>query len=117
MVWIHGGGWRNGSRKRLHLRELAKHGFAMASISYRFTDKAIFPAQYVSADDPPLLVFQGAKDKTVLPDQSERIVDLYHEANLPAKLVILEKAGHGGTKFYTGEHLQTAIDFLKHNRP
>lgn len=235
VVWIHGGGWRNGSRKGLHLRDLANHGYAIASISYRFTDKAIFPAQihdckaairwlranakrysynsdwiavagssagghlallvgvsgdekelegqvggnvdqssrvqaiidyfgpsdfvlrgrtqperayteksgsfallggkqndgkvfpelekqasparYVTADDPPLLVFQGAKDKTVLPDQSERIVDLYRRAKLPAKLVILEKAAHGGRQFYTGKHLQTAIDFLGNNRP
>lgn len=234
VVWIHGGGWRGGSRKRLHLQELANHGYALASISYRFTEKAIFPAQihdckaairwlrasagkygynadwiavagssagghlallvgvsgdvkelegkvggnldqssraqaiidyfgpsdfilrgrtqperayteksgsfallggklkgevipelekqaspaqYVSPDDPPLLVFQGAKDKTVLPDQSERIVNLYQRAKLPAKLVILKKAGHGGRQFYTGEHLQTALKFLRQNRP
>jgi len=234
VVWIHGGGWRAGSRKRVHLQELANHGFAIASISYRFTEKAIFPAQihdckaairwlranaerfgyqadwiavagssagghlallvgvsgdvtdlegkvggnlnrssrvqaiidyygpsdfvlrgktqperayteksgsfallggqrnngkvipelekqasparYVSADDPPLLVFQGAKDKTVLPDQSERIVDLYQRAKLPAKLVVLEQAGHGGRQFYSGEHLQTALEFLRQNR-
>lgn len=233
VVWVHGGGWRGGSRKRLHLQEVANHGYALASISYRFTDKAIFPAQihdckaairwlranaerhgynadwmavagssagghlallvgvsgdvkklegevggnldqssrvqaiidyfgpsdfvlrgktqperayteksgsfallggkrtgkvipeleklasparYVTADDPPLLVFQGAKDKTVLPDQSERIVELYQRAGLPAKLVILKNAAHGGRQFYTGEHLQTALNFLKENR-
>lgn len=234
VVWIHGGGWRAGSRKRLHLQGLANHGYAMASISYRFTEKAIFPAQihdckaairwlranakrlgynadwiavagssagghlalligvsgdvkdlegkvgghpgqssrvqaiidyfgpsdfvlrgktqperayteksgsfallggklngkvipelevqaspaqYVSTDDPPLLVFQGAKDKTVLPDQSERIVELYQRAKLPAKLVLLEKAGHGGRQFYSGEHLNTALKFLGQHRP
>ena len=234
VVWIHGGGWRAGSRKRLHLQEVSNHGYAMASISYRFTEQAIFPAQihdckaairwlranadkygydadwiavagssagghlallvgvsgdvkdlegkvggnldqssrvqaiidyfgpsdfvlrgktqperaytetsgsfallggkrngkvipeleikaspaqYVSSDDPPLLIFQGAKDKTVLPDQSERIVELYKRAKLPAKLVILEKAGHGGRQFYTGTHLQTALDFLGTHRP
>lgn len=234
MVWIHGGGWRGGSRKRLHLNGLIGHGYAIASISYRFTDKAIFPAQihdckaairwlranakkydynadwiavagssagghlallvgvsgdvkqlegtvggnldqssrveaiidyygpsdfvlrgktqperayteksgsfallggklkgkvipkleaqaspaqYVTADDPPLLVFQGAKDKVVLPDQSERMVDLYRQAELPAKLVMLEQAGHGGRAFYSGEHLETAVRFLKKHRP
>lgn len=229
VVWIHGGGWRAGSRKAVLLKEVVTHGYAMASISYRFTDKAIFPAQihdckgairwlranaeeygynadtiivagssagghlalllgvsadvkelegmvggnleqssrvqgiidyygpsdfalrgktqperayttksgsfallgglkhgevipelqkqaspaqYVSADDPPLLVFHGTNDKTVLLDQSERIVELYRSAELPAKLVILEGAGHGGNRFYSGEHLATALKFL-----
>jgi len=234
-VWIHGGGWRGGSRKRVPLNAVVEHGYALASISYRFTDKAIFPAQihdckaalrwlranagrfgynadwiavggssagghlallvgtsgdvkelegtvgghldqssrvqavidyygpsdfvlrgrtqperayteksgsfallggkvnngkvfpelettaspahYVSADDPPLLVFQGENDKTVLPDQSERIVELYERAKLPATLVLVDKAAHGGRKFYSGEHLQTALRFLDQHRP
>jgi len=45
VVWIHGGGWRNGSKDRLHASYLPEHGYAVASISYRLTDKAIFPAQ------------------------------------------------------------------------
>ena len=234
VVWIHGGGWRGGSRKKMHLDQLIGHGHAIASISYRFTDKAIFPAQihdckaairwlranakkygynadwiavagssagghlallvgvsgdvkqlegtvggnleqssriqsiidyygpsdfvlrgksqperayteksgsfallggklkgkvipelevqaspaqHVTTDDPPLLVFQGAKDKVVLPDQSERIVALYQQAHLPAKLVVLKNAGHGGRAFYTGEHLQTAVHFLMQYGP
>lgn len=44
-VWIHGGGWRGGSKNRPPLRFLVDHGYAVASISYRFTNKAIFPAQ------------------------------------------------------------------------
>ena len=45
VVWIHGGGWRGGSRKSPKIEDVTKHGYALASISYRFTDKAIFPAQ------------------------------------------------------------------------
>lgn len=229
VVWIHGGGWRAGSRKRPKIQEITKHGYALASISYRFTDKAIFPAQihdckaairwlrananrygydadwiavagssagghlallvgvsgnvkklegkvgnhldqssavqavidyygpsdfvlrgktqperayteksgsfallgglqkgkptreieefaspahYVSADDPPLLVFHGLADKVVLLDQSQRIVSLYSEAGLQAHLVVLEKAGHGGKQFFTGQHFQTMKEFL-----
>lgn len=44
-VWIHGGGWRSGSKERSPLRVLAKDGYAVASISYRFSRDAIFPAQ------------------------------------------------------------------------
>lgn len=45
VVWIHGGGWRAGSRKNPKLQQITRHGYALASISYRFTDTAIFPAQ------------------------------------------------------------------------
>lgn len=45
VVFIHGGGWRNNSYKTCHTRWLTEYGFAVASISYRLTDKATFPAQ------------------------------------------------------------------------
>ena len=234
VVWIHGGGWRSGSKKSPKLLELTKHGYALASVSYRLTDKAIFPAQihdckaairwlranadrygydsnwiavagssagghlallmgtsggvekmegdigghqkqssrvqavidyygpsdfvlrgktqperayteksgsfallggridgklststerfaspshYVSTDDPPLLVFHGAADKTVLLDQSQRIVSLYTDSGLKARLVVLENASHGGQQFFKGKHFKTARTFLDSHRP
>ncbi len=46
IVWIHGGGWRNGDRGRLAGEErVVRHGLALARISYRLSDEAIFPAQ------------------------------------------------------------------------
>lgn len=45
VVWIHGGGWRGGSKSKCGISWLTDDGFAVASISYRLTDKAIFPAQ------------------------------------------------------------------------
>ena len=45
VVWIHGGGWRAGSKEKCYVKWLTEDGFAVASISYRLTDKAIFPAQ------------------------------------------------------------------------
>ncbi|MCM8542275.1 MAG: alpha/beta hydrolase [Lentisphaeraceae bacterium] len=45
IVWIHGGGWRAGDKSRCYIKNITEHGFALASISYRLTDKAIFPAQ------------------------------------------------------------------------
>jgi acetyl esterase/lipase len=234
VVWIHGGSWRGGNKHNPQIKEITKYGFALASISYRFTNKAIFPAQindckgavrwlranadrfgynadwiavagssagghlallmgtsggvtalegnvggnpdrssavqavidyfgpsdfvlrgktqpdraytnksgsfallggvagekldpemerlaspanYVSADDPPLLIFQGDSDRTVLPDQSERIAKLYADAGLKAELVIIEGAGHGGRRFYHGEHFEQAKRFLTTHVP
>lgn len=45
VIWIHGGGWREGSKARPPIMRLTEYGFALASISYRFTQQAIFPAQ------------------------------------------------------------------------
>lgn len=233
VVWIHGGGWRKGSRKNPKLAAITKHGYALASVSYRFTDKAIFPAQihdckaavrwlranadrygynakwiavagssagghlallmgvsggvkdlegkvggnldqsskvqaiidyygpsdfvlrgktqpdrayteksgsfallgglrdgkvtpkmemfaspsnYVSADDPPLLIFHGDADNVVLLDQSQRIEKLYSESGLKVQLVTFSKAGHGGKQFTTGKHFETAKAFLHRHR-
>ncbi len=45
LIWIHGGGWRTGSKAKPPIRRLISEGFALASISHRFTQQAIFPAQ------------------------------------------------------------------------
>lgn len=45
VVWIHGGGWKAGSKSNCPVSWLTDDGYAVASISYRLTDKAIFPAQ------------------------------------------------------------------------
>lgn len=42
---IHGGGWKGGNRKNSKLTWLAKHGYAVASIEYRMSHEAVFPAQ------------------------------------------------------------------------
>lgn len=45
VIWVHGGGWQAGSRVYPPGRELLDRGFATASIGYRFSDEAVFPAQ------------------------------------------------------------------------
>nr|WP_255712949.1 alpha/beta hydrolase [Rhodopirellula sp. JC740] len=233
VVWIHGGGWRNGSRKNPRLDAVTQHGFALASISYRFSKEAIFPAQihdckaairwlranadrygvdadwiavagssagghlalllgtsgdvdelegeiggnlrqssrvqavidffgpsdfvlrgktqperaytdlsgsyallggqngtvpeqmerlaspisYVSSDDPPLLILHGTNDKTVLMDQSERMVQAYEKERLSVELMEVAGAGHGGVRFFQGKLMEKVIGFLLEHRP
>ena len=46
IIWVHGGGWKNGSKDRFaHLNPLLERGFAVASINYRLSHHATFPAQ------------------------------------------------------------------------
>lgn len=229
LIWIHGGGWRAGSKNKSPLRDIVADGYALASIQYRFTDKALFPAQihdckgavrwlranaetygydanwiavagssagghlalllgtsgdvadlegdvganldrsslvqavvdffgpsdfvlrgktqpgrayteksgsfallgglrngkidphwermaspamHVGVGDPPLLIFHGDKDETVLLDQSERIAAVYEQAGLNSELVVIQGAGHGGGKFYQQANLDRIRTFL-----
>lgn len=44
IIWVHGGAWRAGSRKSMPLEGLVRKGFAVASVDYRLTPVAPFPA-------------------------------------------------------------------------
>ena len=45
LVWLYGGGWLRGDKDPLPIAPLAQRGFTLASIDYRLSDEAIFPAQ------------------------------------------------------------------------
>ncbi len=45
VIFIHGGGWKNGSYQACSVPWLTRSGFAVASIGYRLVDVATFPAQ------------------------------------------------------------------------
>lgn len=43
-IFVHGGSWRAGTRKKCPVAWLAEEGYALASIDYRLSQQAIFPA-------------------------------------------------------------------------
>ncbi len=45
IVWVHGGAWRGGSRADVDLKGLVARGWALASVDYRLSTVARFPAQ------------------------------------------------------------------------
>lgn len=45
VVWIHGGGWRAGNKLPCPATFLLPRGYAVASVEYRFSQEAIYPAQ------------------------------------------------------------------------
>ncbi|MBC9867970.1 MAG: alpha/beta hydrolase fold domain-containing protein [Opitutae bacterium] len=44
IVWVHGGAWRSGSKDRVAIEDMLQRGFAIASVDYRLTPVAPFPA-------------------------------------------------------------------------
>lgn len=45
LIWIHGGGWSGGSKTQMPYMNQLPRGYVAASIEYRFSQKAKFPAQ------------------------------------------------------------------------
>ena len=45
IVWVHGGAWRAGSRKDVDLAAMTARGWTVASVDYRLSTVARFPAQ------------------------------------------------------------------------
>lgn len=51
VVWVHGGGWNQGSKDRCPAVWLATNGFAVASVQYRLSTQAQWPAQIEDCRD------------------------------------------------------------------
>lgn len=45
ILWIHGGAWESGDKASCPITQATRHGFAIASINYRLSREAPFPAQ------------------------------------------------------------------------
>ncbi|WP_395749032.1 alpha/beta fold hydrolase [Prosthecobacter sp.] len=45
LVYVHGGGWRAGSKEDVPIVDLYEKGYAIASVNYRLSTQAPFPAQ------------------------------------------------------------------------
>jgi acetyl esterase/lipase len=45
IVWVHGGAWRSGSKSNMPLGKIVEEGYTIASVDYRLSTQARFPAQ------------------------------------------------------------------------
>ena len=57
--------------------------------------EAASPARHVSAGDPPMLLFHGADDRLVPPDQSRRLAEALRQAGVAHRLIVVPGARHG----------------------
>ena len=71
IVFVHGGGWKNGDKKSggKNAGWLADHGFAVASINYRLTDVAQWPAQINDCYAAVRWVRENAKNYKIDPSR------------------------------------------------
>ena len=62
VVWLHGGGWREGTKRNPRPVELLADGIAVVSVQYRLSGVAPFPAQILDAKDAVKFIRQRAAD-------------------------------------------------------
>jgi acetyl esterase/lipase len=80
-----------------HVFDNKTHRFERITDEQKVHDimRQISPVAHVSADDPPMLIIQGDKDRLVPLQQAQDFVVRCKEARVPAKLIVKEGADHG----------------------
>jgi acetyl esterase/lipase len=68
LVWIHGGGWAAGSKAQVPYLNQLPRGYIVASIEYRFSQKAHFPAQIQDCQAAIRWLRGNAKKYNIDPD-------------------------------------------------
>jgi acetyl esterase/lipase len=74
IVWVHGGAWRLGSKSSMPLGKLAEAGYAIASVDYRLSTEAKFPAQIHDLKAALRFLRRHARDLGVPSAITKRIV-------------------------------------------
>jgi acetyl esterase/lipase len=69
VVWIHGGAWLEGGKDQPPALPLLQQGFAVASITYRFSQNATFPAQIEDCKSAIRWLRKNAVSLHIAPDR------------------------------------------------
>jgi acetyl esterase/lipase len=115
LVWIHGGGWRAGSRDSgiSRLGRFAQRGYFCASIEYRLSAEAKFPAQIEDCKCAIRFLRSKAKDYHLDPDRIGvwgSSAGGHLVALLGTSAHVKELEGTGGASSYSSR-VQAVCDF------
>lgn len=107
IVWIHGGAWRAGNKSNMPLKSLVQDGFQVASIDYRLTTEARFPANV--HDIKAAIRFLRAKSKSLNLNTSKILIAGASAGGHLAALVGVSN-GNETLEGTLGEHTDTSSD-------
>lgn len=102
IVYVHGGAWRAGSKSDVPIAGLLDHGFAIASVDYRLSTQARFPAQV--HDIKAAIRFLRAKAAT-FGINTEKIAIIGSSAGGHLAALVGVTNGHRDLEGRVGDHL------------
>ena len=107
IIWVHGGAWRAGSRRSMPLEGLIARGYTVASIDYRLTTKAPFPANIHDIKAAIRFLRAGAKRFAIDPGRVT-----IAGASAGGHLAALAGLTHGKSELEgkLGDHLATSSE-------
>ena len=70
------------------------------------------PVFHVDRSDPPLLLVHGDQDPQMPINQAHELEGAYKQLGLDVSFDVVHGAAHGGTDFFSGDHLTRALEFL-----
>ena len=107
IVYVHGGAWRAGSKSDVPIAPLLDQGFAIASVDYRLSTEARFPAQ--AHDIKAAIRFLRAKSDLFHID-TKRIAIIGSSAGGHLAALVGVTNGHKLFEGQIGEHLEQSSD-------
>lgn len=107
VVWVHGGAWRRGSKESMPLKALVQQGYAIASVDYRLSPVAKFPAQV--HDCKAAIRFLRARQQKYGYD-ARRVGIAGNSAGGHLVALIGTTNGHKQLEGNVGEHLDQSSD-------
>jgi acetyl esterase/lipase len=113
IVWIHGGAWQAGSKEQCPALRYLDRGYAVASLNYRLSQHAIFPAQIEDCKAAVRWLRTHAKEYRLDPDRFAA-----WGSSAGGHLVALLGTSDGVKEFEVGENLkqssrvQAVVDFF-----
>lgn len=113
IIWVHGGAWMGGSKDQCPALPYLQKGYAVASINYRLSQHAIFPAQIEDCKAAVRWLRAHAKENNLDPDRFA-----VWGASAGGHLVALLGTAGDVKKFDVGENLeassrvQAVVDFF-----
>lgn len=107
IVYVHGGAWRAGSKSSVPIAKLLDRGFAIASVDYRLSTQAVFPAQV--HDIKAAIRFLRANARTFQVDAS-KIAAVGSSAGGHLAALVGVSNGHKTLEGTLGDHLDQSSD-------
>lgn len=113
IIWVHGGAWQGGSKENCPALRYLECGYAVASVNYRLSQHAIFPAQIEDCKAAVRWLRAHAKDHNLDPNRFAA-----WGSSAGGHLVALLGTSGGANEFDTGENLkessrvQAVVDFF-----